>query len=1021
MSQNSTNLNLTLTQVPDDDAVLTGTYINQQSGYPSTSNMQKIDAFAGNIQNTVTNMQGSGYTNQTLKGLDDAVIQTNQKVTYTTTVTGTNTLAGTITELITIQNNLNIFIIPTVANTGAVTLNINTTGALPLVKIQNWTGSTVYAPLEAGDLTPNTPTLIKKSADGLRYIYIGIENSASHVYFKKGTNDYVNLQTKLAALDSTIYEGVLNERDISCGIPQSVTIANATSVIPKFDLNPRVIINGLGSIGNFRKDSNSDGLADGWTGSGAGTYSLSNGEQAFTPTSQFGRFYKNEILSSSRILVLISSVKTTDNTTLPLIFAQSVLASKQHSGSGSFEKIATLISSSAASTDVSPAMTQKTSAFVPITVKQAFYVDVTDYPELVGLTNQQKLDWCLANLEYCDGIGVTKNPTVNITGKNFINIGIGSKTLYGVTFTKKDGVITLNGTASASFGIEITNLIDSGYTNNPIILDSTKQYTLSKSIVSGSWTGSMDWYSDKTQSVDRLFNVSFNSNPTFSSSTGKMYGLNLYMASGAVFNNYSFSVQLEQGTTATTYEPYRESLTTIQGDFLTGDEISILNNKTVGNKLWSSKKTLYGKNYAFVNDSDATGYKVANLPVSTFKDVLSSTLDLLQLPDATQATRVTTITAANQFILTSNGQIKISVADSVTGFGETESVTDDMWRAFFNGWKKTGASTWVSVVDGTTVPTTQSIDFVKANLAPSYDGYWLYYQYTIAKVIDDNSRDYLAPLVGDDINFDKGINTVALVNSIVEGESVSQIIYADATYAYINGATKPMLNKVESFIQVYKNGSPDSNWTYVASYNSVRGNGYMQCLLANYDSSAAYTVDYNILYAIAPQIGSGGFEYKEGLVDGYNNLVDVVNSKQDKHIVLDGFINQTMNTFGQYKNVIYNNPIITTITTGFASGWSGTIVVRKNLNNLIELDTDFVNSVDMVAGVSVVLYTLPVGLRPSTTIELSIFALNTGNEPIIGNQTRLLVLTNGQIIIVPNGTITSARKTGNKTFVYYSA
>lgn len=961
MSQNSTNLNLTLTQVPDDDAVLTGTYINDQSGYASTSNMQKIDAFAGNIENTVTNMQGSGYTNQTLKGLDDAIIQTNQKVTYTTTVTGTNTLAGTITELITIQNNLNIFIIPTVANTGAVTLNINTTGALPLVKIQNWTGSTVYAPLEAGDLTPNTPTLIKKSSDGLRYIYIGIENSASHVYFKKATNDYVNLQTKLEALDSTIYEGVLNERDILCGIPQSVTIANATSVIPKFDLNPRVIINPLGKIGGFYKDSNSDGLADGWTGSNAGTYSLSNGEQTFTPTSNSGNLSNLNTFSIGRVIFACSYIKTTDNTASPSIFAQTQLASKTNSGSGVYEKCGNLRQIVSTSVYVGCASTAKTSSFVPITVKQAFYVDVTDYPELVGLTNQQKLDWCLANLEYCDGIGVTKNPTVKVGGKNLFDVD----SLHGdptISF------VTYNNTKCFSYISNATVSTQRWFVNNKF--EPNVQYTVKfKGAVSSSSSPVLFWYTDGTYSVANSITGSSLADYTGISTIGKT----IYYMSGA-FNDGqtvyidSTSIQLEKGTTATTYEPYRKSITTIQGDFLTGDKISILNNETVGTKLWASKKTLYGKDYTF-SGVDFTGFKAFITPIGI--DGVDGS-QIVQKYDGSILTNIplsNSITTANQnkyggsSDILNGGEIVVSVSDADTGFTETLLPNADEIKAFMNGWKATANNgtrytAWVSVVDGTTTPTVQSIDFVKANIAPNYDGYQLYYKYATPKVIDDNSRDYLAPLVGDDINFDSGVNTVTLINGVIKGELVSPV--ADATYYYINNNYTPlygskMQNKMASITSIYKNGEDDTaNWSIPSGSAFDNGVG-AKILIGKYDTNATYTVDGVIFNS--PQIGSGQLSYKDGIVEVVNDLVGVVNSKQDKSVVLDAIVDKAMyekispdfqsSTWAVSEGVLYvqafipiseklTTPVITVKDIKILQGGGLTDVTSKFLLNVVK-------------------------------------------------------------------------------------
>lgn len=212
------------------------------AGTGSTSNMSKIDAFAGEIENTVTDLKGTGYTNQTIKGNFDLITQVNSRVTYPVAVTGTNTLVGTITQITTPLNDSILKIYPSATNTSGVTLNINGSGALPITKVQNWTGSTVYAPLEAGDLTPNQPTIITKSPDGVRYIYIGIENSANHIYYKNADNTYTNLQDKLTGI--TPYTDMNRQAIIDGGfqVAQAVPIVgtlvnNPThATYPLFDL-----------------------------------------------------------------------------------------------------------------------------------------------------------------------------------------------------------------------------------------------------------------------------------------------------------------------------------------------------------------------------------------------------------------------------------------------------------------------------------------------------------------------------------------------------------------------------------------------------------------------------------------------------------------------------------------------------------------------------------------------------------------------------------------------------------------
>lgn len=229
-------LSLITTDLPADDSKLVETYIEELSG-SSNSNMTKIDTYASETDNTITAIKGAGWTSQTIKGNYDEIQTLKQRASTTVLVTGTDTLAGTTTEVTTIQNNMNVKVIPSAFNTGAVTLNINSEGAKPLVKVQNQTGSTVYASLSAKDLSPNNPVLVTKSNDGLRYILLDAENYARNIYFENGTNDYTNLQTLLptkANLNNPTFTSNINLTTINSKTPSYAITPTETIVTSGF-------------------------------------------------------------------------------------------------------------------------------------------------------------------------------------------------------------------------------------------------------------------------------------------------------------------------------------------------------------------------------------------------------------------------------------------------------------------------------------------------------------------------------------------------------------------------------------------------------------------------------------------------------------------------------------------------------------------------------------------------------------------------------------------------------------------
>ena len=62
--------------------------------------------------------------------------------------------------------------------------------------------------------------------------------------------------------------------------------------------------------GNFQSDSNSDGLGDGWSSSGATSLSMTNNEQNFTPTVQYGRIIHNFSRNAGEVIYVCAYIKS---------------------------------------------------------------------------------------------------------------------------------------------------------------------------------------------------------------------------------------------------------------------------------------------------------------------------------------------------------------------------------------------------------------------------------------------------------------------------------------------------------------------------------------------------------------------------------------------------------------------------------------------------------------------------------------------------------------------------------------
>ena len=130
---------------------------------------------------------------------------------------------------------------------------------------------------------------------------------------------------------------------------------------------------------------------------------------------------------------------------------------------------------------------------------------------------------------------------VKATGRNLLNIPDGSGTARGVTVTAKDGLISISGTATSSgyAKLDIPPFIASG-----VVILSSSITSPKVKLVSETWgvilsLGTADKMSDMATRI--VFIVT----------------------EGQTYNLTGVKVQLELGTTATAYSPYREQLFTL--------------------------------------------------------------------------------------------------------------------------------------------------------------------------------------------------------------------------------------------------------------------------------------------------------------------------------------------------------------------------------------------------------------------------------------------------------------------------
>ena len=137
--------------------------------------------------------------------------------------------------------------------------------------------------------------------------------------------------------------------------------------------------------------------------------------------------------------------------------------------------------------------------------------------------------------------GDSGSVAVKVTGRNLLNITDGSRIARGITITAKDGLISISGTA-----------ISSGYAwldIQPLIISGVA--TLSSSITS-----------QKVKLVSKTWAVVLSSD-TAAKMSDMATRIVFIVTEGQTYNLTGVKVQLELGTTATAYSPYREQLLTL--------------------------------------------------------------------------------------------------------------------------------------------------------------------------------------------------------------------------------------------------------------------------------------------------------------------------------------------------------------------------------------------------------------------------------------------------------------------------
>jgi hypothetical protein len=142
------------------------------------------------------------------------------------------------------------------------------------------------------------------------------------------------------------------------------------------------LTNILGTDGNFGSDSNSDGVADGWSKNNVvNDCSISNNVQSFTPDAQYNGLVHTVTPITGNKYYAFAYVKTSSTATVPLLLQSGGLPQSQsniHTRSGNWEFLSTPIATATSTTNGQCRVHDSSaSAKVPIQMKQVHVLNLT--------------------------------------------------------------------------------------------------------------------------------------------------------------------------------------------------------------------------------------------------------------------------------------------------------------------------------------------------------------------------------------------------------------------------------------------------------------------------------------------------------------------------------------------------------------------------------------------------------------------------------------------------------------------
>ena len=513
-----------------------------------------------------------------------------------------------------------------------------------------------------------------------------------------------------------------------------------------------------------------------------------------------------------------------------------------------------------------------------------------------------------ATLESFQNDSTNQLPSINITGKTIVNLSgkdgncedTSKWDLYGGGIT----ALTLD-TANKVFGtngikISIVSGTFAGMSRlfSTLNLVSGKYYAITPYIKNGNATNIGVWTNSSTSNGRQLITDTTKFTRVvhkFLYTSGDTLVVDIYGSVGqyAYVDGVMINEITEEEYNDANYEPpaYVDSVQHLRfptienqttGETIVfptaladGETIEYENGKAIVTETWMKNVALDGS-LGWVFHTDGTGFKqvrVENLcPNSLINTKIVTKYDgkLLNPKIATSLDGADQVYDGDDTV---EQNLYISIADTDSGWGEDYTPTDDEVDAYFYGWQMTvygsnepyngtGTKQWNKLYCGVGTPynslygLAQVVSGSYTTVVPTvmndmgYTPYKLHYKFATPRIseIQPNGSISLA----------EGVNDVEIKSGYVLGEPANPLQYTSGSAYYLNHAgtgSYPQLeptrlnNKLSNFKNIYKNGAIDTNnWIFSLNDVNAYGTTLAYCAVSNYDTTATYTVDYEILH-----------------------------------------------------------------------------------------------------------------------------------------------------------------------------